>query len=167
MDDSVEAPISASLRLIKALRLARHGKLRAAQTILAAAGTLPDNPVELHALAALVTSEGDYPRALRLWRLLLQREPGHTEARRMIVSIELWLSRPSWVRFIPAGTVVLLAVILLAVLIVAGSGPSPAARPAAVSGAAASSVRPATPAGTPLTLPKVTMPEPKKSRSGR
>ena len=43
MDDSVEAPISASLRLIKALRLARHGKLRAEQTILAAAGTLPEN----------------------------------------------------------------------------------------------------------------------------
>jgi hypothetical protein len=163
MDDSAEAPISASLRLMKALRLARHGKLRAAQTSLAAAGTLPENPVELHALAALVTSEGDYPRALRLWRLLLQREPGHAEARRMIASIELWLSRPAWFRFIPAGAFVLLMVILVSILLMAGSGPSPAAKPAAVP-AAASALGPAAAGPAPLIRPKVTIPEPKKGR---
>ena len=163
MDDSAEAPISASLRLIKALRLARAGKLRAAQTILAAEGTLPENPVELHALAALVTSEGDYPRALRLWRLLRQREPGHAEARRMIASIELWLSRPAWFRFIPAGVFVLLMVILVSILVMASSGPSPTAKPAAVP-ARASTLRPAAASPAPLTRPKVTIPEPKKGR---
>ena len=163
MDDSAEAPISASLRLIKALRLARAGKLRAAQTILAAEGTLPENPVELHALAALVTSEGDYPRALRLWRLLLQREPGHTEARRMIASIELWLSRPAWFRFIPAGIFVLLMVILVSILVMASNGPSPTAKPAAVP-ARASTLRPAAASPAPPTRPKVTVPEPKKGR---
>lgn len=162
MADPAEAPIASSLRLIKAQRLARQGKLRAAQTVLAAAGTLPDNPVELHALAALVTSEGDYPRALRLWRLLLQREPGHAEARRMLASIELWLSRPAWVRFIPAGSVVLLLVVLAAVLLLAGSASPPAIRPAAVP-AAGSSLRPA----APLTPPKITVPEAKRGRPGR
>jgi hypothetical protein len=167
MADPTDAPISTSLRLIKALRLARHGKLQAAQTILAAAGTLPDNPVELHALAALVTSEGDYPRALRLWRLLLQREPSHAEAKRMIASIELWLSRPAWFRFIPAGAVVLLMVILVSILVLTVGGPSPAAKSAAVTGAAASSLRPAVPSPAPGTTPKGTVPEPKKGRSGR
>lgn len=165
MAESTEAPISASLRLMKALSLARHGKLRAAQTILAAAGTLPDNAVELHALAALVTSEGDYPRALRLWRLLLQREPAHAEARRMIASIELWLSRPPWFRFIPAGAAVLLIVVLVSILALAVGGPSP--KPATVPGAPASSLRPAAANPAPLTLPKVTVPEPKKGHPGR
>ena len=99
-------PITTTLRLSKALGLARQGRLREAQQMLAAEGTLPENALELHALAALATGEGDYTRALRLWRLLLQREPGHAEAKRMIDSIELWLSRPAWFQFIPAGLVV-------------------------------------------------------------
>jgi hypothetical protein len=167
MADPAEAPISTSLRLMKALRLAQQGKLRAAQTILAAEGTLPDNPVELHALAALVTSEGDYPRALRLWRLLLQREPGHAEARRMIASVELWLSRPAWYRFIPAGAIVLLAMVLVTVLILAIGAPSPVAKSAPVPGTAASSLRPAAATPSPVTPPKVAVPDPKRSRPGR
>ena len=94
-------PIATTLRLSKALGLARQGRLREAQQMLAAEGTLPENALELHALAALATGEGDYTRALRLWRLLLQREPGHAEAKRMIDSIELWLSRPAWFQFLP------------------------------------------------------------------
>jgi hypothetical protein len=167
MAESAEAPISTSLRLMKARQLAHQGKLRAAQAILAVTGTLPDNPVELHALAALVTSEGDYPRALRLWRLLLQREPSHAEARRMIASIELWLSRPPWIRYLPAGAAVLLLVILVSILAFAGGGSSPAARSATGSGPAAAERRPATAAPAPLTLPKVTVPEAKKGRAGR
>ena len=98
--------IATALRLSKALSLSRQGKLREAQQLFAAEGTLPENSLELHALAALATGEGDYTRAQRLWRLLLQREPGHAEAKRMIDSIELWLSRPAWFQFIPAGLVV-------------------------------------------------------------
>lgn len=80
----------------------------------------------------------------------------------MIASIELWLSRPAWIRFIPAGVFVLLMVLLVSILVLAGSGPSPAAKPAAVP-ARASALRPA--AGlAPLTPPKVTIPEPKKGR---
>jgi hypothetical protein len=167
MADLNDAPISTSLRLTKALQLARCGKMQAAQMILATTGALPDNSVELHALAALVTSEGDYPRALRLWRLLLQREPNHVEARRMIASIELWMSRPAWFRFIPAGAVVLLIMILVLILLLAVSGPSTAAKPAALPRATASTVRSAEPSPAPVAMPKVTVPEPRKGRSGR
>jgi hypothetical protein len=129
MDGSPESSISTSLRLMKALSLARHGKMRAAQALLGSEGTLPENRVELHALAALVTSEGDYPRALRLWRLLLEREPGHREARRMIAAIELWLSRPPWVRYVPMGAAVLLAVVIISVLASSGGSPPRASEP--------------------------------------
>ena len=91
--------ISLSLRMAKALSLARDGKLRDAQALISGERTIPDHPLELHALASLVTTEGDYLRALKLWELLLQREPHHAEARRMVDAIELWLSRPSWMRY--------------------------------------------------------------------
>ena len=106
MPDTTGESIATTLRLSKALSLSRQGKLREAQQLFAAEGTLPENSLELHALAALATGEGDYTRAQRLWRLLLQREPGHAEAKRMIDSIELWLSRPAWFQFIPAGLAV-------------------------------------------------------------
>ncbi len=129
MNESPQSPILTSLRLQKALNLARRGNMRAAQALLGAEGSGPENPVELQMLAALVTSDGDYPRALRLWRLLLEREPRHAEARRMIASIELWLSRPPWVRYVPAGMVVLLVVLVVAVVALAAN-PPPAARTA-------------------------------------
>lgn len=120
-----------ALRLSKALGLARRGMLREAQQLLAAEGTLPENALELHALAALATGEGDYSRAQRLWRLLLQREPGHAEAKRMIDSIELWLSRPAWCRFIPAllGVVALVLVIAFVTWMLGGDEPAPVRRP--------------------------------------
>ncbi len=129
--DATGEPIVTALRLSKALGLARRGMLREAQQLLAAEGTLPENALELHALAALATGEGDYSRAQRLWRLLLQREPGHAEAKRMIDSIELWLSRPVWCRFIPAGlgVVGLVSVIVLVSWILGGDEPVPARRP--------------------------------------
>jgi hypothetical protein len=102
MADSTESTLATSLRLTKALSLARQGKLKPAQLLLAPEnGVPPTSTTELHALAALVTHEGDYPRALRLWRLLQQRQPDHPEARRMIPMIEVWMSRPSWYRFMP------------------------------------------------------------------
>ncbi len=129
--DATGEPIVIALRLSKALGLARRGMLREAQQLLAAEGTLPENALELHALAALATGEGDYSRAQRLWRLLLQREPGHAEAKRMIDSIELWLSRPAWCRFIPAGlgVVALVAVIALVFWMLGGDEATPVHRP--------------------------------------
>ncbi len=103
MAEPTAESIAVTLRMSKALGLARQGRLREAQKLLAAEGTLPESTLELHALAALATGEGDYARAQRLWRLLLQREPGHAEAKRMIDSIELWISRPAWFRFLPIG----------------------------------------------------------------
>ena len=79
MAEATGESIATCLRLSKALGMARHNKLREAQQLLAAEGTLPESVLELHALAALATGEGDYARAQRLWRLLLQREPGHAE----------------------------------------------------------------------------------------
>jgi hypothetical protein len=162
MNGSSVAPILTSLRLQKALSLARRGKLRAAQAFLGAEGTVPENPVELHALAALVTSEGDHPRALRLWRALLEREPGNAEAKRMIASIELWLSRPPWVRFVPAGAVALIVVIAVAALALSGGSPSRKTRAATPPPAPPSSVSPAAP--RPASPPPQTLTVPGKSK---
>jgi negative regulator of sigma E activity len=129
MDGSPESPIATSLRLIKALGLARQGKGRAAQALLGADGELPESAVELQALAALVTGEGDYSRALELWQLLLKREPGNREAQRMIASIELWLSRPPWIRYVPVGAAVLAVMIAVLVLAILAGGPSRPVRP--------------------------------------
>jgi hypothetical protein len=152
MNGSFETPILTSLRLLKASNLARQGKMRAAQAVLAAEGTVPENPVEHHALAALVTSEGNYRRALRLWQQLLQRDPRHAEARRMIAAIELWLSRPPWVRFVPAGAAVMFLLLVAAVVALAGGSPPPPVKavpppPAAVSSPSSS------PAPRPITAP--------------
>jgi len=126
-DPTPSASISTSLNLAKALGLARQGRLQAAQLSLSGAGGPPADPVELHALAALVTSAGDFPRALGLWHQLLRQDPRHAEARRMIDAIELWQSRPPWYRFIPAGAAALgiglAAVVVL--LIFAPSAPAP------------------------------------------
>lgn len=124
MPDS-ESSVAISLRLLKALGLARHGKLDSAQQLLAPADVLPESAIEIHALAALVTHGGDYERALRLWRLLLQKDPGHTEARRMISMIELWTSRPSWYRYVPGAAAALATLALCALVFwaVQTSGP--------------------------------------------
>jgi hypothetical protein len=135
MADVTGESIATTLRLSKALGLARQGKLREAQQLFAAEGTLPENSLELHALAALATGEGDYTRAQRLWRLLLHREPGHAEAKRMIDSIELWLSRPAFFQFIPAGLVAVGLGLVIAFIVWAMGGDAPPPR--------ASSPRPA------------------------
>ena len=126
MDAPNGGTISLSLRLAKALGLARVGKLRDAQVLIAGDRTIPDHPLELQALAALVTSEGDYLRALKLWELLLQREPGHAEARRMVDAIELWLARPSWMRYWPLLGATAVAVVVAGLFWALASGPAPA-----------------------------------------
>lgn len=168
MNGSPIAPIAASLRLLKALSLARRGKMREAQAFLAAGGAPPENPAELQALAALVTKDGDYQRALRLWRLLLEREPGHAEARRMIDSIELWLSRPPWVRYIPAGIALLLLVVIVVVVAALSGGSTPlttrAAKPPPTTPASLSPAEPK-PASPPQ--PTITVPTKNKRRPGQ
>lgn len=160
-DDAPHSAVSTSLRLTKALGLARQGKFQSALQLLAPGDTLPANPVELHALAALVTHQGDYERALRLWRLLLQREPSHPEARRMIPMIELWVNRPAWHRFVPLGAGVLASVILgVAVLWMLGvfnsAAPTkpPATPPvsAAAPAATPAPARPVTPSPAPAPI---------------
>ena len=148
MDGSPESSIATSLRLMKAMSLARQGKDREAQAMLTADGKLPESPAELHALAALVTREGDYSRALRLWQLLLKREPDHREAQRMIASIELWLSRPPWVPLVPIGGAVLLAMILIFALASLGGKPPRPARPVSAARPAAGADSAAAPART-------------------
>jgi len=123
--------IATTLRLSKAQGLSRQGRLREAQQLLAADGTLPESPLELHALAALATGDGDYGRAQRLWRLLLQREPGHAEAKRMIDAIELWLCRPSWCQYLPIGGAVFgFALVFVFFAWILGGEPPPASKPA-------------------------------------
>jgi hypothetical protein len=160
MADPADSAISSSLRLTKALGLARQGKLKSAQQLLAPNDAVPANTLELHALAALVTHEGDYARALRFWQLLLEREPGHPEARRMIPMIELWQSRPAWQRYVPLGLGTLAVVILGVVVLWAVntfSAPSPvkpvgSSQAAPVITPAPSPVQPATPAPAPIRI---------------
>jgi hypothetical protein len=112
--------------MAKALALARRGKLREAQTALGGDRTIPEEPLALEALAALATGEGDYVRARKLWELLRQRVPGHPEANRLISAIDLWQSRPIWMRYVPwaAGVVcVLILVVLLLWALDSGSAP--------------------------------------------
>ena len=73
----------------------------------------PDDPLSLEVLAVIVTSEGDYSRGLRLWEHLLQRDPQHTEAKRMVPAIQLWLSRPSWIQYVPAFAASLFAIFVI------------------------------------------------------
>ena len=110
--------LETSLRLLHAQQLARRGRLREAMAVVAPGGLPPADPVLLHAFAALVTGAGDYRAALPLWRLLLEREPGHAYARRMVAAIELWLARPPWMRWFwplvaAAGGLVLVGGLLL------------------------------------------------------
>jgi negative regulator of sigma E activity len=158
MNGSPATPILTCLRLLKALSLSRRGKMKAAQSLLVAEETAPENLIELHALAALVTTEGDYPRALRLWRLLLDHDPRHAEAKRMIASIELWTSRPPWVRYVPAGAVALIVVIVVAVLVFSGGSHPPAARtaPPPPAALAPAGPRPASAPPQTITVPGVT-----------
>ncbi len=112
-------PLETTLRLLQAQQLARRGRLREAMNVLAPAGTPPGESVLLQAMAALATGAGDYRKALPLWRLLLEREPGHAEARRMIYVIELWQARPAWMRwFWPAvGAVAGIGVVVALLLV--------------------------------------------------
>ncbi len=91
--------LDTSLRLLQAQQLARRGRLREAMAVVAPGGLPPADPVLLQALAALATGAGEYRTALPLWRLLLEREPGHAYARRMVAAIELWQARPPWMRW--------------------------------------------------------------------
>jgi len=110
--------------MAKAMALARRGKWRDAEVAITDGSSDLSDPVALHAVAALVTSEGDYVRALKLWEQLLSLDPNHEEARRMVPAIELWLSRPSWAAYFPyiAGGVATLIVGLF--LYFALSGPA-------------------------------------------
>jgi len=135
------AAIPHTLRLFKAEELAGQGLYREAESLLADGGNPPEDPVLLHALATVVTRQGDTGRAARLWRLLQIRQPGHREAEKMLAAIETWEGRPTWVRFAPAGAAALL---VLGLVLWATSGSRPAASPAYTTTPPAPAVRPTT-----------------------
>ena len=92
--------LETTLRLQQALNLARRGRLREAMAVVAPGGVPPDDLLSLQAMAALLTSAGDYRTALPLWQLILMREPSHADAARMVRAIELWRARPQWMQWI-------------------------------------------------------------------
>lgn len=147
------AAIPHTLRLFKAQELAGQGLYREAEALLAVGGTPPEDPVLLHALATVVTRQGDTERAVRLWRLLQTRQPGHREAEKMLAAIETWEERPTWVKFAPAGAAAVL-VIGLVLWVVSASRPAantPAyATTPAASAPAASAPQVARPAPAPV-----------------
>jgi len=95
------------------MSLARQGRVKEAESTIVANGALPTDPLSLEVLAVIVTAGGDYGRGLQIWRQLLQLDPKHAEAKRMIACIELWLSRPPWARYVPAGLATLVAILVV------------------------------------------------------
>lgn len=115
-DTGIES-LETTLRLLQAQQLARRGRLREAMAVLAPGGIPTDDPVMLHALAALATGAGDYRTALPLWRTLLERDPANRDARRMINAIELWLARPPWLKWFWPAVISVVAVVLTVVVL--------------------------------------------------
>lgn len=157
--------IGTVLRLSKAHDLIRLGQLKAARAMISPDGRPPEDDTELHTFAALATREGEYGQALALWRLLLQRQPRHPEASRMISAIEIWQGRPDWHRYVPVGGavfgVLLLVVAAIAMFSSPPKSPSSAASPstpAPVSAAPNAQGSVASPAAvrTPTPAPKPT-----------
>ena len=160
------------------MSLARQGKIKEAQALLIAERPIPQDDLALELLAMLVTSEGDYLRGLRLWEQLQQRKPQHAEAKRMIGAIELWLSRPSWMRYAPLGAATVAAVAAAGIFIWAlrPMSPPPKARSVPVSESPIGTPVPSRPAypspaanePTPSTPPPmVSFPPPTASRKPR
>ena len=126
MKESSDGSIALSLRLVKANELARQDRIKEAKDLLAPDGQPPEDSVALETLAALVTREGDYIRALHLWQTLLRREPRHAEALRLIAALEVWMARPPWFQFLPlAAGAALLLVLASAWWALAGRHPAP------------------------------------------
>ena len=137
MSNTANPSLLASLRLSKAMMLARRGKWREAEVAITNGNTEFTDAYTLEAVAALVTSEGDYVRALKLWEQLQRLDPDNTEARRMVPAIELWLTRPGWAPYFPYIVGTLAAAVLAIFLYITLSGPAyvPIHHPAAVSSA--------------------------------
>lgn len=106
------AAISDTLRLLHARQLAEQGRLREAEAALAGAESASADPALLHTLAVIVTRQGDYSRARRLWRQLEQARPGDVEAERMITAIETWQTRPAWIGYVPVAAACALGLLL-------------------------------------------------------
>lgn len=123
--------IAINLRVAKAMGLTRQGKVKEAEALLAGDRTIPEDDLSLEFLASLATAQGDYLRALRLWEQLLQRAPEHANARKMIDAIELWLSRPSWAKYVPYAGIAAAALIVAGIFwSVASDSSVPPPRPA-------------------------------------
>jgi hypothetical protein len=161
------AAIPHTLRLFKAEELAGEGRYREAEALLSDGGHPPEDPVLLHALATVVTRQGDTDRATRLWRLLQTRQPGHREAGKMLAAIETWQERPTWVRFAPASAAALL---VLGLVLWAVSASRPAATPApayAGSSAAPLTTAPAQARPAPVPATRVTAVAPLPAQPAR
>lgn len=127
------AAITDTLRILRARELADRGRLREAEAGLAGADSPSANPALLHTLAVIVTRQGDYTRARRLWRQLVQSRPADPEIEGMIEAIEIWQQRPAWVGYLPpAAAALLLGLLTLLLWPRADRDPHDQARPAAV-----------------------------------
>lgn len=113
MDTPPGQAIVVSLQVAKSMSLARQGKVKEAEALLAVNPSAPVDPLSLEVLAVIVTAQGDYRRGLSLWQQLLRLKPQHAEAKRMVACIELWLGRPSWARYVPAVLATLIALLVI------------------------------------------------------
>lgn len=131
MDTPSGQAIVVSLQVAKAMSLARQGKVQEAEALLAVGETPPTEPLSLEVLAVIVTARGDYARGLSLWQQLLRLNPQHAEAKRMVACIELWLSRPSWARYVPAVLATLIALAIIGLFLALTWEPTPPPKPRA------------------------------------
>ncbi|MFH1498694.1 MAG: hypothetical protein ABII82_12815 [Verrucomicrobiota bacterium] len=105
-----------TLRVLRARELAEQGRLREAEAGLAGADSPSADPRLLHTLAVVVTRQGDYARARRLWRQLAQIRPADPEIEGMIEAIETWQERPSWIGYAPHAATAALSLLLALIL---------------------------------------------------
>ncbi len=159
---SVTSAIPDTLLQLKARELADQGRLREAEALLASAESPSADPALLHTLAVIVTRQGDYPRARRLWRQLEQARPGDAEAERMIEAIENWQTRPAWIGYLPATAACAVIAILALVFWSRAGNVAPSDRPASIETIVTvpvtpvQTVQPATPTPARLTPTAVT-----------
>jgi len=153
--------VTLSLRLAKVQALVQERRLDEAEALLAPYGKLPETSLELEMLACVVTSMEDYPRALRLWKILQQRMPGHEQAERMVPVLEDWTERPFWFAWVPIGGAILASCLVLGIILWAFGGTSkPAPSPIVAKPTATPFVTPSRGTETPAYRPASSYPTP-------
>jgi len=69
-------------------------------------------------VAKVATLRGDHVRARTYWLQILSENPQHSEAKKMVEAIDVWLARPPWLMTAVTSGVILLLVLVISVVFV-------------------------------------------------